>query len=373
MKCSRFVALLLLLAMALGVFAGCGTEGNPGGDVSGDAAEGASAENGDASEGSGEPSDEPEDGLRLPGKLTKLKDGYPQSYELSYEGDTFTMSSGGRVYYALRFGEDGRIAEKLSYDASGNVNDRVKYDYKDRKIMVSYYRSGYTYQTEEYTYDAEGKLIALDEYPNTTPERHFTYEYDANGNRTVIYETEDYGSGSSTKPRETWRYDAQNRMIEWWDGDDDYYQYEYDGVGRLHKSIYLVLGGVASYVLHEYDGDGNLLRETQYAPHYGPDGEDVAEYRTDYTYENGHLTLQTTVWTDPDDVWKELDSIPEHFARQTRYVYDEKGNRTERTLYNSDGNVTESYKASDFFRVDIAEEQYAEILAFLSAHGMELP
>ena len=173
---------------------------------------------------------------------------------------------------------------------------RYEYEYTDNGSKeITYF--GDTLYCEE-IYDHSGKTTSLTKYYSTTS-RHsdYKYEYDSNGNITlmVIYEE------GIEKERETYKYDNNGNLIlkvTYGTGvETETEKYEYDQNGRKTLYIHLQNGDETRYEYkYECDSSGNVIAENHYcngelSDHYEYDHNGVK--KLDVHYNNGEVFSRT--------------------------------------------------------------------------------
>jgi antitoxin component YwqK of YwqJK toxin-antitoxin module len=269
--------------------------------------------------------------------------------EKDSDGDTDTMK--GVVEYDENYniiGTKTYINDKLNYE--------VTYDKDITKPMLekSYYEDGTRTSTEVYVYDENGNCLertsTYDNGEETTVNKEI-YTYDANGN--IL--TEKRYEGGELYYEFRYTYTASGKLeseTHNWNGEESWTRYTYDehdniltekqGSGeevdtsRTYENTYEngKLTEVKIYrgeTLDEricYDADGNEILEIGYS-----DGEE--SYRSESTYENDKLVKNVVSY---DGQQKSI----------ALYIYDAKGNLTERSYtYGDDEPQRKVYTYND--------------------------
>ena len=252
--------------------------------------------------------------------------------EKNSDGGTDTMK--GVVEYDENYniiGTKTYINDKLNYE--------VTYDKDPQKPLQekSYYEDGTRTSTVVYVYDESGnRLERTSTYDNGEEKRvnKVVCTYDANGN--VL--TEKHYEDGELHYNYTYTYTASGKVeseTHNWDGNESWTRYTYDehdnivtekqGFGEEVTTSKTYENSYANGKLTEvkiyrgetldericYDADGNKTLQIGYS-----DGEE--NYRSESTYENGKLVKQVVSYDG------EQQSI-------ALYVYDAKGNLTERS------------------------------------------
>jgi RHS repeat-associated protein len=211
---------------------------------------------------------------------------------------------------------------KFSYDGNGNVTQQI-----DRNGNVTMF-----------AYDAANRLVT-----KTDPEGNiFQYEYYADGKlKNEIYTV------NSTLVTTHYDYNAlghpETRTVGYGSGDTRLFQYRYDALGRLVKTIY----PKGNYETITYDNNGN----TRYTRSF--DSSDVQLRQVEYIYyaDSRNLLQKKIVDNGKDDsgdgylyeydalgrLLKETDPVGNHVD----YEYDSVGNLV--TLTDGAGNITQHF------------------------------
>lgn len=359
----RFLILLLLcaaLCASLCVLTAC----KSGHATSG---EELSSESASLESGVSEPEGNPEGGLFLPGRIEILGEGRAvmRAADVSFEDSTLTLTVNGRILCALKFDGAGNPVEEHYYPQNGGEQRTVREYEGDLLRKETVYEGDYRIVSETvYTYDGAGNLQASDKTGENA--ERWESEYDANGNCVKATRFRD-----GEQLQVTYAYDAQGRLVrEAQDGAGaalNAYEYSYDEAGRLDRIYSYQFHWVEGIGVHTYDGEGRLTDLTWI------DSDGNAFYdRYTYDYdENGRLVLEME-YTDYDYPWHKY-----------TYAYDGDGNRTEHLTWvewsgdeedsESEWVVKEGIVASGFFRANITEGEYREILRFLSENGYAHP
>lgn len=194
------------------------------------------------------------------GHLTK-KVGYAGVY-MSYINEEYDYDSQGNL-----------IKTTIQYDESGSMKHWTEnsYDNRGNLIKSAEYNDKGIYNWTENSYDNRGNLIKSAEYGSKGIYSWTENSYDSQGNLTR--------SAAYWYNKLSWErnYDSQGRLVrEVEEGDDDYYEYnyEYDDWGNLKKTItcvpeiYDVPENFRYYLTIEYknkyDSRGNLIRREGY-------------------------------------------------------------------------------------------------------------
>ena len=211
---------------------------------------------------------------------------------------------------------------KFSYDGNGNVTQQI-----DKNGNVT-----------KFAYDAANRLVS-----KTDPEGNlFQYEYYADGKlKNEIYTV------NSTLVTTHYDYNAlgypETRTVGYGSGDTRIFQYRYDVLGRLVKTIY----PKGNYETIEYDNNGN----TRYTRSF--DSGDVQLRQVEFIYyaDSRNLLQKKIVDNGKDDsgdgyvyeydalgrLLKETDPVGNHVD----YEYDSVGNLV--TLTDGAGNITQHF------------------------------
>lgn len=175
----------------------------------------------------------------------------------------------------------------MSYGPEEPPHSVIRYEYSDDGSFCR--QAEYTLEGErvglyeEYTYDAEGRVVRKDVYTASDALfRTWLYAYDANGNKLSELDTT-YGDGVSNVVETLYEYDADGNLLQITrngnvlGGGVQYEIYERDASGTLLKVLLHDVnderGIDYTWVrrLFEHDEHGNLSREYYYsAPDYDP-------------------------------------------------------------------------------------------------------
>ena len=278
---------------------------------------------------------------------------------------TFTYDARGQLLTSTD--ARGKVTT-FTYDATGNQTQRrnansiTTYFFFDARSRLTKVRDALSRSTL-YAYDAMGRIIK-----QTHPDNSFvSFTYDLAGRRTKV--TDERGNATNyaydgayrltsltdaANQTTTYTYDAMSNLTSVTDALGRVTNYDYDDFNRLAKITYppASAGATRLFATMNYDAAGNVAHRT-----------DTAGRVTTYLYDNVN---RVTSITDADNkttgveydalgrVTGVLDALNQHYqftydavGRQTHvtrggvsmsFVYDEVGNRTQRTDYN--GTVT---------------------------------
>lgn len=266
----------------------------------------------------------------------------------AFRGKAHVTALQGNVNYAMELIEEGlgwnadngELLEEREYLIENSVISAMEMvwsdgsysreEYNDADVCVK--RSGYdnrgslTYETE---YDEEGKL-------------QWSKSYDSKGN--VTYE-------------DIYEYDEKGKMIRCLYTNNEYpeesnrYEYEYDGNGNLLKQTgYSSSDQLTSIYIYEYDEKNQQTLSAYYYYSYDSQAETIASYSeweaNTYTYdEHGNIATREYSWGyENDNGIRNENLYSESYARW----YDDNGNVTACTITDSNGgndNTTYSYDA----------------------------
>lgn len=133
--------------------------------------------------------------------------------------------------YENSYDEAGNLIRQIVYDINDTQTGYREYAYdEDGNIIIN---AEYDGENEivyycEYTYDEKGNLVSsFSSDESGTYEAEYAYEYDMYGH--CVKKT---GGLSTVWER---KYDADNRLIKYTDGDGDRYYYKYTPIGALDE------------------------------------------------------------------------------------------------------------------------------------------
>ena len=230
-------------------------------------------------------------------------------------------------YETYEYNEDGNLTTQYRYEPDGTRHVDIRRIYDDSGNMVA-----------EYSYDNRGAVIW---------KASNTYEYDYNNNRRAQYS---YNENGVKYLEYTWRYDNSGNMLEQilynMDGTIDWKSsnaYEYNTGNNLTTEYTFDEDGFKwEQKSFEYDGIGNMVRESTYASkdrlskvrEYNADGKVMEErnYNQDgilgrevFEYDANGNTVSLCVYNQDGTI-----------DYQHRYEYNEEGDMVMRYGYNED-------------------------------------
>ena len=223
-------------------------------------------------------------------------------------------------------------------------------------VEISYYGDGTICGLSRYEYDEAGNLTGKKLYfRDGTELARYEWEYDEYGNRI----TEHYFNRKweEEEQRRKWEYDdAENMVLEYNDVDKSRIEYEYDGDGNLiretdcggrcweyeyefdeagrmiecrEKFLFYDLHGSHQHGFirkYEYDDDGNMIGEAYYE-------QGIPSYRYEYEYDTEGRRIGMAVYG--FDLW----GGKEEMEYRYEYRYDDMGKKAKETVYRTDGSV----------------------------------
>jgi RHS repeat-associated protein len=240
---------------------------------------------------------------------------------------TLTYDALGRT--ATRTNARG-ITATYSYDVNSNLTG---ISYSDTTPAVSYTYDEYNRVTQrqdavgiyKFTYDNNDRLTSVDgPWENDT----ISYTYDALGRRI----------GMTPQGGETvnWGYDRQGRLKTVTVGGDSY-QYAYDGVNPLVKTLTRPNGSITRY---QYD---NLARLTQLSNEKS-DGTIINRF--DYTYNAQDLRATETI-TNGDPITNFEEGLITYQTNELNQLTSST-NPSRTYEYDADGNMTKGYTPAGY-------------------------
>ena len=141
----------------------------------------------------------------------------------------------------VEYNDQFDIVGMKTYENDVLVTEQVFDKDPDRLLQsVNYDEDGKETSKTEYTYDADGNTLSFFYYKNGEQSSGYVYTYDTNGNE-LSYTSYEEGKVDSQK----------------------FYTYNADGL--LEKETYKYIyddGDTESWYLYEYDEQGNVVRET---------------------------------------------------------------------------------------------------------------
>ena len=244
---------------------------------------------------------------------------------------------------------NGAVAEECEYDTQGNPVKEIYYEVeliRDEEYVV------------ESEYDAQGNLVKqryLYEEEWRADEEH-TYEYDAEGNRTVhivafAQETESTQEMESVQATEG-AQETAGAQEDFTESYREEYEYEYDDQGNIAvKHINLVGDCMSLYrtsrIEYVYDAEGRITEETYYTVP-AQDGaisyDEILDHRMEYEYdEQGNLLVER--FCD-----ERGETVAEKDAREysIQYEYDESGNMISEYGSGSVSEITNGSRAGSY-------------------------
>lgn len=144
---------------------------------------------------------------------------------------------------------------------------------------------------------------------------HSKVEYYNNYGFLTRVETNDFDSNGNYY--ETYKYDSENKPVEYFRSYEGYTKYLYDGDKRVKKEFYNLDMVMTAYSTYEYS-DNIIIDQKMYTT----EGLDTT---TNYCFSDGHLDSIVTI-------------LPSDFKTgivKTYYKYDSKGNNIERLIYSN--------------------------------------
>lgn len=193
--------------------------------------------------------------------------------------------------------------------------------------------------TEQYAYDADGKLSSISLLNSHSADLEKKYIYNKEGNVTEeqSYSTDLSGGKKENTLRRThfYTYNEEGLLIKsQYEDEGNRAEYECDQAGNTLKMTHYSKG-VPSRVFrfeYEYDRRGNITKSTRYAPENLNDKKAIMdgqiEYMTESKYDNDDrvVELRTSMYT---VAIKEESQVKQ--KKEYTYQYDEQGNKTEMT------------------------------------------
>ncbi len=153
-----------------------------------------------------------------------------------------------------------------------------------------------------------------------------TVEYYNKDGLLTRVETNDFDS--NVNYYETYKYDSENKLIEYFRSYEGYTKYLYDGDKRVKKEFYNLDMVMTAYYTYEYS-DKIIIDQNIYTK----EGLDTT---TNYYYHNGYLDSIVTI----------LPGGVKTLINKTYYKYDSKGNNIELLRYsNHDSEEIELFKS----------------------------
>ncbi len=242
-----------------------------------------------------------------------------------------------KTYYTWR-NEKG-----TEYDADGNVESTSTYTYDSEGNRTSYAYKSDTYETTT-LYDSLGRETeetSISSYSETPSYIRTVYTYDGDSmgeSKSIRYRKDDTTDWTVDEIMVYTRNEKGDILTakRYYDAEDDahlYNGYEYKYNERNQRTEYITYNydnGVAevSYkTYYEYDGNGNLTRETQYV------GETQEKYTEGiYTYDENNNEIEY--------VYNSYYDGEISYGYKTTYEYDANGNCVKQTQYNMNGERT---------------------------------
>jgi RHS repeat-associated protein len=250
------------------------------------------------------------------------------SYNPLGEAKQYLNADGQAIGYT--YNTQGLVATETFAD-----NTSYSYTYNAQGNLVSATDAHGNVETFVYGYNNNPNLLAEVEYPDGT---WLKFQYNAIGQRTQSVDQ----TGFTVK----YNYDPLGRLSELTDGSGNLIvHYIYDNAGNLTQKD----NGNGTFTIYTYDGDGDVLSITNYAPSTGSTSDDPANSTVnsfdDYTYDDlGNVltdTSQDGEWVYTYDADSQLihavftpnSTDPDAVAAQNlQYVYDAAGNRISETV-----------------------------------------
>lgn len=175
--------------------------------------------------------------------------------EIGPEGQTVRREEsvydewGNRTYYKVTE-EKGKVTE---------FSNEYTYDEQGHMLTCAYYYNGTKNGTEVYTYDAQGRLIRMEDGDHL-----FEYEYE-DDLLAQIYEKDGLGWYTTFSYDEEGRLVLQERLFALDRSLVEALQYTYDADGRLIREETLDEEGASKGSIgYDHDENGNQIRKTVY-------------------------------------------------------------------------------------------------------------
>lgn len=252
--------------------------------------------------------------------------------------------------YTDRYDDQGDWIENSRYNSDGSVEFqfKMKFDNLGNKIERFEYPASKTI----FEFDEHGNEIKHSKYnADNKLETQITteYIYDELGNK--IRELK-YKADSSLGYQKDFTYDKYGNLSEEFEtknssGIDIHFKYQYDELGnQIETSSHLLDGSLET--LKIYDVQGHLLEQSHYnangSLHYKKEYNfDEKGNKTQYSFYNskGLQSQNNTAYT-----YDEYGNILENSTSDHKivYKYDEKGNQIELSRYNAEGNLGFQHK-----------------------------
>src|SRR5215831_16459594 len=274
---------------------------------------------------------------------------------------TFTYNAQGQILTATD--ARGKVTAFV-YDANGNLTQRrdansiTTFFFYDGRGRLTKVRDGLS-RSSLFAYDAAGRISKVTHADNS----FVSFTYDLAGRRTRVIDERgnvtSYGYDGAYRltsitdalnHETTFGYDLMSNLTSMTDALSRTTNYDYDEFNRLTRTTYppATVGAVRLFETVSYDGDGNVISQT-----------DTASRVTNYAYDNVNRLMRSTdasgkttafeydllgrVVSVNDPIDQQYQLAYDALGRETQvsrggvsmsFVYDEVGNRTQRTDYN---------------------------------------
>lgn len=306
---------------------------------------------------------------QLPTEWMVTKYGEVQSYAVSYEGNTVTLTQDGEVLLSFTldnagnviqreeadgsklealYDGDGRLTATLLRDADGTPQQRIEYDERGR-VVREYTRRRHDKEIlREFTYGEDGGLLTEAQYGDV---QSCAYEYHANGElaaetgyllNTLPYYRREYGEDGHL----AWEisYDKEGKVSYRYEYDEEEnFVAKYDGDGHLYvndreETIYDENGRRTEYKY--YNDDGTLYERYEYD--YDEAGREVSwrHYYSDGTLSREVFRTYNQAGVETKSVMKNYSLTTGELLDSTETEYDEAGNQIRYTAYDGEGNFS---------------------------------
>ncbi len=269
-----------------------------------------------------------------------------------------TTYGDGRINYSeSKYGSDGKLSERVSYDEDGNITGVREYTYSaDGKTETQTYKDKEGNVAEEYIYEYDENGNTL-RYSYTSKNNSYSHEYEyyANGKTKKSIEKDAKGEVSSVT-----EYDDKERQVRVNSSAYTDYDYEYDDKTgkasittvdhynndwkteteysfnekrhKMQAKHFDEKGNVSYYEIGEYDENAKLIKLTK----LDPDRNIIST--SEYTY--------NTVGQIIEQINKDEDAQEDYyyFISSIEYKYNEYGQQLEIISYSLSGDIRKSQK-----------------------------